>query len=138
MRANNAVYDFVSDACGRALYVSTNNRGLLRLAPLPPDWDFPIGALVAAEGKLSLLRVHDVGTKYGPPTDQLDVEVVALLETEPGKSFGFRLRADQDEQARRGMFGQLRQAFNMGSRVRIDYVRVGCRTADIIRVIGIS
>ena len=24
-------------------------------------------------GKLTFLRAHDVGTKYGPPTDELDV-----------------------------------------------------------------
>jgi hypothetical protein len=135
MRPNNAFYDPGSDPCGRALYVSTSNRGILRLSPLPPEWDDPIGAVVATEGRLKLLRVHDVGTKYGPPTDVLDAEVIIQLDTEPDKAFGFQLREDDDEQARRGMLDTLRDAFNRGSRVRIEYTRTGCRTGTIIRVI---
>jgi hypothetical protein len=38
-RPNNAVYDKVSTPCARMLYVSTSNRGVLRLGPLPPDWE---------------------------------------------------------------------------------------------------
>jgi hypothetical protein len=135
MRPNNAVYDPVSDPCGRALYVSTNNRGLLRITDLPPEWDDPIGAVVAAEGRLELLRVHDVGTKFGPASDVLDAEVVVTLDTEPEKAFGFQLRPGDDEGARRGMLDELRDAFNRGIRVRLEYVRTGCRTGTIIRVI---
>ncbi len=29
-----------------------------------------------SSGKLTLLRVHNVGTKYGPPADQIDAEVI--------------------------------------------------------------
>jgi hypothetical protein len=39
MRPNNAVLDRVSTPCARMLYVSTSNRGVLRLGPLPPDWE---------------------------------------------------------------------------------------------------
>lgn len=137
MRPNNAVYDVISDIpdpCNRALYVATNNRGLLRLSLLPPDWPHPIGSIVAAEGKVTLLRVHDVGTKYGPPDDQLDVEVVIWLDSERDKAFGFQLRNDANEGAHKGMLDLLRDAFSRGSRVRIDYVRTGCRTGRIIRV----
>jgi hypothetical protein len=135
MRANNAFYDPVSDPCGRALYVATSNRGLLRISPLPPEWDHPLGAVVAAEGRLTLLRVHDVGTKFGPPSDVLDAEVVVTLDSEPHKAFGFQLRGGSDESARRGMLDQLRDAFNRGSALRIEYIRTGCRTGTIIRVI---
>jgi len=135
MRANNAFYDPGSDPCKRALYVATNNRGILRLSPLPPEWDDPIGAVVAAEGRLTLLRVHDVGTKFGPPTDILDAEVIVRLDSQAEKAFGFQLRTDGNEQARRGMLDTLRDAFNRGTPVRVEYTRTGCRTGTILRVI---
>jgi hypothetical protein len=43
-----------------------------------------------ASGKISLLRVHDRGTAYGPPTDRIDVEVVMQFVGRPadeGSSF---------------------------------------------------
>ena len=64
MRPNNAVYE--DNGCERSLYVATSNRGILRIAALPPDWEFPIGSLQAAVGRITLLRVHDLGTGYGP------------------------------------------------------------------------
>ena len=57
-------------------YVSTSNRGVLRLGPLPPDWDAMPGGVSAAIGRLTLLRVHDVGHDSVHPDDQLDAEVV--------------------------------------------------------------
>jgi len=48
----------------------------------------PIGSLVTAEGLLTMLRVHDVGTGYGSSTDSLDVEVVIKLDSQPGKALG--------------------------------------------------
>jgi hypothetical protein len=135
MRPNNAFYSPGSDPCKRALYVATSNRGILRLSPMPPEWDDPIGAVVATEGRLTLLRVHDVGTKFGPPTDVIDAEVIIRLDTELEKAFGFQLRTDDDEQARRGMLHTLRDAFKRGSRVRVEYMRTGCRTGTILRVI---
>jgi photosystem II stability/assembly factor-like uncharacterized protein len=99
--------------------------------------DFPIGSLLAVEGKLKLLRTHNVGTKYGPPTDQIDVEVVIWLDSQPGKAFGFQLRNDQNEAAHRGMLDLLRDAFNRDRRVRVDYIREGLRNGRIVRVMDI-
>lgn len=132
---NNAAYDPFSDPCNRALYVTTSNRGILRLRPLPPDWDFPQGSVQTAVGRVTLLRVHDVGTKYGPANDQLDAEVIIWLDTEAEKAFGFQLQPDEHENAYRGMLDLLRDAFNEGRRVRVEYVRVGCRVGQILRVI---
>jgi hypothetical protein len=132
---NNAVYDPFSDACNRALYVTTSNRGLLRLRPLPPDWDFPVGSVQSTVGKVTLLRVHDVGTKYGPPDDRLDAEVVLWLDTEPEKALGFHLRTDDHEADYRGMLDLLRDAFGADRRVRVEYVRAGCRIGRVLRVI---
>jgi hypothetical protein len=132
-RPMNGVYDFVS--CPRALYVATSNRGLLRLSPLEPDWDYPMNSVQAAEGAVTLLRVHKRGSKFGPPDDQIDAEVIVFLDTEPEKAFGLQLRTGNDLPAAEGMLGLLRDAFNRSRPVRLEFVRTGCRTARIIRVI---
>ncbi len=95
--------------------------------------DDPIGSLLAAEGKVTLLRVHDLGTGYGPPTDFLDVEVVAWLDSMPGRAFGFQLRDDASKGARRGMLSLLRKAFKGNLRVHFDYYRTGFRNGRIVR-----
>jgi hypothetical protein len=99
-------------------------------APNAPDAD-----LLESSGKLSFLRVHDVGTGYGPPSDFLDVEVVAKLSNLPTKSFGFQLRADSNQAARQGMLDLLRDAFNNNWTVIIDYyIDPGKNNGRIIRV----
>jgi len=132
-RPTNAVYD--DRSCERALYVATTNRGLLRLAPLPPDWEFPFGSLNAAEGKITLLRVHDIGTGYGPTFDRLDAEVIVWLDSQADKAFGFQLRNDAERVAAKGKLALLRDSFNRDKPVRLEFIRTGCRTARIIRVI---
>ncbi len=77
--------------------------------------------LLQASGKLTLLRVHDRGTGYGPSGDQIDVEVIFTLSTEPGKAFGFRLRNDANGPIRQGMLDLLRDAFNHNWTVGTDY-----------------
>lgn len=74
-----------------------------------------------ATGKITLLRVHDVGTRYGPPADQVDVEIIIQLDTEPDKAFGFQLRPDGNGPAREAMLGLLRDAFSNNWMVTIDY-----------------
>lgn len=91
-------------------------------------------SLLNAKGKITMLRVHDVGTKYGPPTDQIDVEVVIHLDTEPGKAFGFQLRDDSKKIAREGMLNLLRDAFQNNWPVSIDYnIDPGKKNGVIIR-----
>lgn len=68
-----------------------------------------------------MLRTHDVGTAYGPPTDRIDVEVVIWLDTRPGYAFGFQLRDDAQRAARQGMLDLLRDAYNNNWQVTIDY-----------------
>ena len=97
-------------------------------APLPQD-------LLQSSGKLTFLRVHDVGTAYGPPTDRLDVEVVVQLNTLPGQAFGFQVRDDAQRAARQGMLDLLRDAFNNNWTVTIDYwIDPGKQNGQIIRV----
>lgn len=99
--------------------------------------DWPIGQLVAVEGKVSLLRVHDEGTAYGPPGDVLDAEVIVQLANQSGYAYGFQLRADSQGPARKGMLDQLRDAFRKDKAVRLEYVRTGFRNGQIQRVINL-
>ena len=78
-------------------------------------------ALLQRQGKVTFLRVHDVGTGFGPPGDQIDVEVVFQLDTQPLKSFGFQVRNDANRAARQGMLDLLRDAFNRGWTVIVDF-----------------
>lgn len=77
--------------------------------------------VVNMSGRLSLLRVHDRGTKFGPPTDQVDVEVIIAFANRPGDFFGFQLRQDANGPAREGMLGLLRDGFNHGWTVHVDF-----------------
>lgn len=129
-----STYDKVTDGCSRALYVTTTNRGVLRLTPLPPDWDFPVGSLRQTSGRITFLRVHDVGTGFGPPWDFIDAEVIFQLDSEPEKSFGFQLRVDDNEAAHRGMLTLLRRAYQRNVPVVIDFIRVMCRNGRVLRV----
>jgi hypothetical protein len=91
-------------------------------------------ALRQSTGKLTLLRVHDVGTKFGPPTDQIDVEVVIRLSTTGDNSFGFKLRNDTNRPAHQGMLDLLRDAFNHNWTVTVDYnINSGKKNGEIIR-----
>lgn len=90
---------------------------------------------LASQGKVTFLRVHDVGTKYGPPSDSIDVEVVVQLNSEPGKAFGFQLRNDNNRPARAGMLDLLRDAFNTNATVILDYdIAAGKQNGIIVRV----
>lgn len=87
-----------------------------------------------ATGKLTFLRVHDVGTGFGPPSDFLDAEVVVRLDSEPGRAFGFQLRDNSTEATRKGMLDTLRTAFDRNRPVRLDYRRTGIDNGVLIRV----
>ena len=81
----------------------------------------PSASLLNASGKITLLRVHDVGTGYGPTSDFIDVEAVIQLDTKPGSAFGFQLRNDNERVSREAMLNLLRDAFRNNWTVSIDY-----------------
>jgi hypothetical protein len=90
---------------------------------------------VTASGRIKVLRVHDVGTAYGPASDRIDVEVVTTLDTQPGKAFGFQLRQDANQSARRGMLDLLRDAYANNWPVSFDHITpAGKNNGRIIRV----
>jgi hypothetical protein len=88
-----------------------------------------------AQGKITFLRVHDVGTGWGPANDFLDAEVIVRLSGHTSKAFGFQLRQDGNRAARQGMLDLLRDAFASGAAISIDFdVAPGKNNGRIFRV----
>lgn len=100
------------------------------------QWIFGTGAIRAAAGRITMLRVHDVGTMYGPPTDPIDGEVVIQLDSDTDSAFGFKLRTGADLEAQRRMFKILQDAFARNLRVEINYEVTGPNNGRILRVIA--
>lgn len=91
--------------------------------------------ILASTGKINFLRVHDVGTRFGPPDDQLDAEVIVKLVSKPDSAFGFQLRTDGNRAAREGMLDLLRDAHANGWNVTLDYdLPDGKKNGKLIRV----
>ena len=91
--------------------------------------------LLRAVGVPNFLWVNDVGTRFGPPTDQIDVEVVFRLDRTGTKSYGFKLRDDANRAAHQGMLDLLRDAFTHGHTVNTDYeIETGKQNGVSIRV----
>jgi hypothetical protein len=94
--------------------------------------------LIASQGKVKELRVVELGSRHGPPTDQIDVEVVAELDTVPDRGLGFQLRDDANRPVRQGMLDLLRDAFQLACQTRIEYsidLDAGKKNGIILRVI---
>lgn len=94
----------------------------------------PIGSVLNATGRVTLLRAHDVGTGFGPPDDRIDVEGVLQVDTQPGMSFGLTLRTGADSADHAAMFDLLRDALRRNRPITFDYVRTGFRSGRLIRV----
>jgi hypothetical protein len=92
-------------------------------------------SLEQRSGRVTFLRVHDVGGKYGPSSDQIDVEVVIQLNNNSNPSVGFQLRNDTKRVAHQGMLDLLRDAFNHGWQTTVDYeIDTGKKNGVMIRV----
>jgi hypothetical protein len=91
--------------------------------------------ILNTSGRLRLLRVHERGSKFGPPSDQIDVEVVLAFVGRPNDFFGFQLRTDANAPVREGMLGLLRDGFNHGWIVNIDFdQKPNRRNSVLVRV----
>ena len=91
--------------------------------------------LLEKTGKIVFLRAHDLGTAYGPPNDQLDVEAVFILNAIGDGAYGFQLRNDDKLPARQAMFSLLRDAFVNNLPVTADYlIDPGKKNGIAIRV----
>jgi hypothetical protein len=111
------------------LRAATFGRGAFEV-----NTDYPIGTVLAAEGKMTSLLVQDLGSGYGPPADRIDGEVVIRIDSLPEKAFGFTLRRDADESTHGKMLDLLRDAFRRDIRVRLEYIRTGLRSGRVFRV----
>jgi photosystem II stability/assembly factor-like uncharacterized protein len=96
------------------------------------DTDDPVGSVLAVEGRVSFLRLHDSGG-FGPPHDRLEGEAVVSLDTTPGRAFGFAMRPEAGEPPHAGMLDLLRSALIGDRRVRLEYVRTGPRNGRLFR-----
>lgn len=74
-----------------------------------------------ATGKLAFLRVHRLGSGFGPHSDFIDVEVVIGIKEAQG-GFGFTLRNDDNRFAHQGMLDLLRDVFNSDTVVEVEYL----------------
>ncbi len=90
-------------------------------------------ALRAHTGKISSLRVQDVGISYGSGNNRLDAEVIIKFTNRPNHSYALRLRAnDQKIYARNGMLSLLREALKYNWDVNITYNETTGRMAGYI------
>lgn len=91
--------------------------------------------LIEKTGKIVFLRAHDLGTAYGPPNDQLDVEAVFILNAIGDGAYGFQLRNEDKLPARQAMFSLLRDAFVNNLPVTTDFlIDTGKKNGIAIRV----
>jgi hypothetical protein len=127
---------FVATSFGtyRAVLVAGNNRIGTRSSELLISVFQPT-LLVESEGKVTFLRVNEVGDSFGPAGDSIQVEAIVQLDSVPGKSFGFELRNDKNRPAHQGMLDLLRDAFSNDSNVLLDYlIPEGNNNGIVIRV----
>jgi hypothetical protein len=93
--------------------------------------------LITSQGKITFLRVQEVGGKFGGQGDQIDVDVATKLSTHPDRAMGFKLRVDDNRLAHQGMLDLLRDAFASSSTVSLDYsidLEAGKHNGTILRV----
>ncbi|MFY1693915.1 MULTISPECIES: hypothetical protein [unclassified Solwaraspora] len=96
-------------------------------------------AILRASGKVTFLRVHDVGGGYGPPDDRIDGELVATVSGKPQHAAGTTLRADSSLPSHEGMLALLRDGLVHHSTLEtsIDYdldTAAGRRNGRLLRV----
>jgi hypothetical protein len=93
-------------------------------------------ALRNTSGKIKMLRVNEIGDRFGPAADFIQAEVIVQLDHQTGDAAsGFKLRADANQPVRQGMLDLLRDAFNNGWRVHFDHeVPAGKAKGTIVRV----
>ena len=77
--------------------------------------------ILAATGNIVLMRVHELGSGFGPNDDFIDVEAVVQLSTLEGKTLGFQLRKNDEGPVHLAMLDLLRDAFANDWPVTIVY-----------------
>ena len=96
-------------------------------------WIFDTERVQRTTGRISMLRVHEVGTGYGSSTDPIEGEVIIQLDTHGKNGFGFPLRLDGGQMTHKGMLDLFRDAFSNDWSVQIEYQKTGPSNATILR-----
>jgi len=98
-------------------------------------------SLQQTSGNISFLRINEVGTSFGPNNDRIDSEVIIKFSNNSDMAFGFQLRNDSNSLVHQGMLDLLRDAFDKGYRVTIDFtarkandVRPADKNGEILRL----
>lgn len=98
-------------------------------------------ALQQTSGKISFIRINEVGSGYGPNNDRIDSEVIIKFVNNTDMAFGFQLRNDNNSLVHQGMLDLLRDAFDKDYKVTIDFtarkgndVRPPDKNGEIIRL----
>jgi hypothetical protein len=98
----------------------------------------PPPVLTALCGRVTFLRANDVGGRFGPAEDSIDVEVVTKLTSAPADAMGFQLRRDDNRPVRSGMLDLLRDAFTSGGNVCLDYLIIPGKHNGIITRVALT
>jgi hypothetical protein len=79
----------------------------------------------AVEGKVTMLLVQEEDAEYGPPGDEIDVEVVLTLDVTSTILYGFNLRSGENQMVHLGMLALLREAYANNWTVHVEYEQKG-------------
>ena len=104
---------------------------LITAVPLP-------AVLTSLCGRVTFLRVNEVGSRFGPDNDSIDVEVVTKLSSAPTDAMGFQLRNDDNRPARDGMLDLLRDGFASNGSVCLDYSIVPGKHNGIVKRVTLT
>ncbi|MDQ3565449.1 MAG: hypothetical protein M3436_15425 [Pseudomonadota bacterium] len=134
-------YDLDDESAPQNLRFRNNLRSGIRIAKIPaagksmtfyvdvpPTW----GTVQVAEGSINLLRVHDRGG-YGPSDGRIDTECVVRMDSLPAIALGLPLEVDTFGAAGRGMLQLLRSAYVGNRKIRVEFVRTGTITGELVR-----
>jgi hypothetical protein len=95
-------------------------------------------SLLQTTGQVEWVRVHDVGTGFGPADDFIDGEVIFKLLNGDNR-YGFQLRSNANALVAQGGLSLLLEAMRKGWDVNVDYDDCGGRNHEVgfgrIRVI---
>ncbi|WP_157961103.1 hypothetical protein [Lutibacter citreus] len=98
-------------------------------------------SLQQTSGKLSFLRINEVGSGFGPNSDSIDSEVIIKFANNTNMAFGFQLRNDKNSLVHQGMLDLLRDAFDKDYKVTINFtarkgndVRPPDKNGEILRL----
>lgn len=89
------------------------------------------GEIINTKGRIKMIRVHAKDSGYGPSKYKLNEDAIVTLDSNPGSVFGIDLNTRDGIE----MFNMLREAFEDGTTITVEYKAVNAIGGRIIRVI---